>query len=641
MTDYTVNHAGESYPTLTAAEAAVNGVLTSQDNIILYSDDGDLDDKLVVDGGTTTASLYLHFKALDADQNKTYSWDATKATMAPTSTGNVVNLADPYTRFSGIQIKPNTGSAVHGIQVAAADCKVHNCLIDGQESANLSGIYLNSSATGTTDVYRNVVWGCKLGGYGGIRYAAASGTLNCINNVFYNNEYGARDNSTGTFVLKNNAVFNNTTNFSGTFGAGSGYNGTDSASGAPGTGNVYNLTASTEFTSVTAGSEDFAVTNAGSLYNSGNDPGSPYNVDIEGDSWSSGSIGADEYEAPVSVALTGTVTASINENDIVTGGKTIILTLTGDTFVSAGTGPIGSTADTQALIDGIDSAQAEAAGWDAVVKAGLDTATDVVRTSDTVCTITLPAFASYEITAQETITATIPAAVLTGASPIVASPTFTVDAISITIDTVPSSVARNETGVILGASGGGFGASQGTGSVKFNGVGGPSCTVTSWSDTEIQVTIPGNIPLQHDATGYTFYVTTDAADTAETAAVPFNAPSGWSYTDLTNPVTTEGSILNGYTGDTPVTGDQAVYTTPTSPDNITFTVNDDGEWVLDSTPTQDQTVSVYVIQANGTIGTTGVVTYSVSSSISWSKRNDSRILGRFGLNRCPFIVRNY
>jgi hypothetical protein len=130
-------------------------------------------------------------------------------------------------------------------------------------------------------------------------------------------------------------------------------------------------------------------------------------------------------ESTTSAAITGTATASITEADIVTGGKTIIITLTGDTFLAAGTGPIGTTANTQALIDGIDSAQAEGTGWDAVVKVGIET-TDVVRTSDTVATITLDAEATYNITATETITVTVPAAVLTGASPIVATPTFTI-----------------------------------------------------------------------------------------------------------------------------------------------------------------------------------------------------------------------
>lgn len=81
----------------------------------------------------------------------------------------------------------------------------------------------------------------------------------------------------------------------------------------------------------------------------------------------------------------------------------------------------------QAIINGIDSAQSEANGWDAVVKAGLAVGA-VVRTSDTVVTITVSAFAAYNITAQETITVTVPASALTiGAAAITATPTFTVD----------------------------------------------------------------------------------------------------------------------------------------------------------------------------------------------------------------------
>ncbi len=74
----------------------------------------------------------------------------------------------------------------------------------------------------------------------------------------------------------------------------------------------------------------------------------------------------------------------------------------------------------------LDSAQAEANGWDATVKPAL-VASNFVRTSATVTTITLPAVASYDITAQETITDTVPGGILTAASNIVATPTFTVD----------------------------------------------------------------------------------------------------------------------------------------------------------------------------------------------------------------------
>lgn len=100
--------------------------------------------------------------------------------------------------------------------------------------------------------------------------------------------------------------------------------------------------------------------------------------------------------------------------------------------------PLGFQDARQAIIDGIDSAQSETYGWDAVVKAG-QTTSGVVRTSDTVCTITLDAFASYDINAQETITATIPASALSGASPIVASPSFTVDTAATTYTYVPAS----------------------------------------------------------------------------------------------------------------------------------------------------------------------------------------------------------
>jgi hypothetical protein len=82
----------------------------------------------------------------------------------------------------------------------------------------------------------------------------------------------------------------------------------------------------------------------------------------------------------------------------------------------------------QAIINGLDSAQAEGTGWDAVVKAGIPVSA-VVRTSSTVVTITLPAFATYNITADETITATIPATAVVGAAAITATPTFSVSAI--------------------------------------------------------------------------------------------------------------------------------------------------------------------------------------------------------------------
>jgi hypothetical protein len=130
-------------------------------------------------------------------------------------------------------------------------------------------------------------------------------------------------------------------------------------------------------------------------------------------------------QAGKSAALTGTITAGVTEADIVAGGKTLIITLTGDTWIAAGAGSFDLQRDE--ILAGIDSAQSELLGWDLVPKT-LQSLGGIVRTSDTVVTITWDAFATYNITAQETITVTVPSTAVVGAASIVATPTFTVSA---------------------------------------------------------------------------------------------------------------------------------------------------------------------------------------------------------------------
>lgn len=134
--------------------------------------------------------------------------------------------------------------------------------------------------------------------------------------------------------------------------------------------------------------------------------------------------------AGVTAELTGTMLDTVDEDDITTGGKTVIITLTGDTFKAAGTGPIGSTADTQALIDGFDAASSPTNGWNNEVRDKALTS-EVVRTSSTIATWTVAAQSGYDISSQETITGTIPTDVLvTGAGALTATPTFTIDQVA-------------------------------------------------------------------------------------------------------------------------------------------------------------------------------------------------------------------
>jgi hypothetical protein len=140
-------------------------------------------------------------------------------------------------------------------------------------------------------------------------------------------------------------------------------------------------------------------------------------ADIWGDIW--GPIWAEDG---VTAALTGTAANGLTEAEIVAGGETIIITLTGDAWIAA-----GSTfeAQRQAIIDGLDAAASPATGWNNEVRDNL-AVTAVVRTSDTVVTITLSAQAAYDIASSETVTVTVPALALEGGVAAVASPTFSV-----------------------------------------------------------------------------------------------------------------------------------------------------------------------------------------------------------------------
>jgi hypothetical protein len=119
-------------------------------------------------------------------------------------------------------------------------------------------------------------------------------------------------------------------------------------------------------------------------------------------------------------AITGTITDAV-ESDIVAGGNTIVITLENDTWVSS------FAAVRQAILDGLDSDGSEEFGWNAEVRDKEDVSA-VVRTSDTVVTITLSAAADYAIDDDETITVTVPSTAVDGGAEITATPTFTIDA---------------------------------------------------------------------------------------------------------------------------------------------------------------------------------------------------------------------
>ena len=134
------------------------------------------------------------------------------------------------------------------------------------------------------------------------------------------------------------------------------------------------------------------------------------------------------------VFISGTATPTIVEADVVTGGKTWILTAQADTWVAE-----GATFDAQrrGILDGMTSAQSEGTGWNTEVRDNAAVGS-VVRDSDTQVTVTLGASPAYDITAEETITHTIPAAAFVASNDaIVATPTV---GISLTTEPAASGV---------------------------------------------------------------------------------------------------------------------------------------------------------------------------------------------------------
>ena len=218
--------------------------------------------------------------------------------------------------------------------------------------------------------------------------------------------------------------------------------------------------------------------------------------------------GAWPQSAWQAILLTGTL-ANSTEVDIVTGGKTTIVTLNEDTWIAAGTGAIGTTAQTASIVAGMVSAQAELLGWNNEVTGTL------VRTSDTVATITWTASVNYDITAEEVLTLTVPADVLvTSVVAVEAVPTTT---IGFTDETAPVLITPTGTTTSDTTANGTVTTNEGNGTLYF---------LASINATELEaairagssqaVNVSGEQPvsftgLSPSTTYYPHYIQEDAA----------------------------------------------------------------------------------------------------------------------------------
>lgn len=180
----------------------------------------------------------------------------------------------------------------------------------------------------------------------------------------------------------------------------------------------------------------------------------------------------------------------------------------------------------------------------------------------------------------------------------------------LSLDSEPSTMAKAETGVQFVVSTPATTPTTGNTTVISLG---DALTVTSVTGSDpytINCTVPLDISKQVDS--YVWTITVDA-ENIQGQPIPLTPQTGWSNITLVSPLTTVGYMLNGYTGDAPVTDDAMEWETTTD-----LTPGTDSEWVWDTAPTVTQVVARRVIQLDGTVGATEDVTFTVAAGGSFN-----------------------
>ncbi|MCP5005373.1 MAG: hypothetical protein GY941_15770 [Planctomycetes bacterium] len=187
---------------------------------------------------------------------------------------------------------------------------------------------------------------------------------------------------------------------------------------------------------------------------------------------------------------------------------------------------------------------------------------------------------------------------------------------ALTLDSQPSSIIKAATNVSFVVSTPATAPTTGNTAITANS-GADALTVTSVTGSDpytITATCPIDISMQSDATGSIWEIEVDA-ETVDSTAIPLVPQSGWAFVNLVAPNTaSDESLLYGYTGDAPVTGDQLEYVIAPTPGPQTWdSVTAEGFGVLSGLPTVTQTTARRVIQADGTVGVTADYVLSVGA----------------------------
>jgi hypothetical protein len=352
----TIKSSGGDYTTLSAWESDKQGTLTDIEVAECYDfGTSGLSDTLVVDGSTTAADKYFKITAASG-QEATAVWSTGKFYLKSSSATYAVQLNDPYSIVEKIQIHHNVTSSATAAFYVPKEATIRYCFVRGSE-AYTGGVY----AADPCSVYRNIFWNCGKDYYGGIRGASSDAVDYHNNTVVHTGTPGSyapgmRSNDAANILAKNNAVFGYPDNYAfyGTFQGGCDYNATDdNDDNAGGSNNLQSLTLSSQFNDPSNG--DFTLLTGADLKDAGANLGSPYDVDIDGDTVSgTWDIGADEY-----VSGGGGYTLTASSGSMTLTGQSASLLF--DRILSAGAGSVVlSGQDVSLLRDALLAAEAGA-----------------------------------------------------------------------------------------------------------------------------------------------------------------------------------------------------------------------------------------------------------------------------------------
>lgn len=215
--------------------------------------------------GWTTSSTDYIWMITDTGVRHAGLWSTSVYRLEPTS-GNTLtfNTGANHVRIEGMQIGGD-GLVVSIIQESSIDLRISHTLIRSRTSTatDQAGVYITPDPTGgNVRIWNSILYGFSTSNSRAILTYDGSSTLDLYNVTIASNTTGVDLDSgfaTPQARLQNVLFYNNTTDASGTFLAGTDYNAADSGSigyTVTGGGNSHDRVSQT-FTFVNAGSHDY------------------------------------------------------------------------------------------------------------------------------------------------------------------------------------------------------------------------------------------------------------------------------------------------------------------------------------------------------------------------------------------------